>query len=220
MSQAHVRYLARAAIPPLAALVAGGLALWGPWSVLALDRANARWVRGDERGAFEAYVTVAEGWHAPETRAAASTRAGLLALAVGDASNGARWLRRAVDLEPDVVRRVMLRRQLADVYLERFDDPVRAADTLALAAREAMSTPAQTGSEASWLEAARAYERGGRFDACRRAYAEGYATLTDTSARAEAAAGETRCAVREAGPSAAALTVVSDESTPSARSVP
>lgn len=185
------RYLLRSAVLPLIVACVGAAAILGPWSALALDGANARWVAGDARGAFEAYTAVAEGWYAPATRAAAAERAGLLALAVGDAANGARWLRRAVDLEPEPARRAALRVQLADVYLERFGDAVRAADTLAQAAREGDPGP-------TWLAAARAYERGGAFESCASAYAEAVSALPDGAARTDAAAGASRCDVRAA----------------------
>lgn len=185
-----VRYLLGAAIPPLAAGIVGGIVLFGPWSAFALDGANARWVAGDARGAFESYVAVAEGWHTPGTRAEAAARAGLLALASHQKATGARWLRRAVDLEPDADTRSGLRRRLAAVYIDDLDDPVRAADTYALAAREGEDRGT------AYLLAARAYERAERFDAARDAYAEAGRLLPEGPTRDDAWAGEGRAAAR------------------------
>jgi tetratricopeptide (TPR) repeat protein len=132
--RAATRYLVGAIGLPVVVAVGGALVLLGPWSPLAIDRANSRYTTGDVAGARAAYEEVAEGWHFPDTRAEAAMRAGLLAQAAGDNRAAADWLRRAADLHPDAARRGEIEEQLAAVYRDSFADPVRAAEELERAA--------------------------------------------------------------------------------------
>jgi tetratricopeptide (TPR) repeat protein len=173
------RYLLGALFLPLVGVVMVVAVLAGPWSPLALDRADARYIAGDTAGARAAYEAAAEGWHFPSTRAEAARRAGLLALHEGDATAAAEWLRRAVDLEPAAEARGELRTQLASVYLELFDDPVRAAEQFEAARVE-------RGSAEPALEAARAWERAGLNDRAHEAYGEALRGLPAGAGREEA----------------------------------
>lgn len=130
-----VRYLARAAVVPAALFAAGALVVLGPWSPLALDAANARYVAGDVEAAIAGYEAVAEGWHFPTTRAEAAMRAGLLQSQQGEVEAAARWLDRATDLEPDPERRAAIRVQLGALLMGT--DPARAAAAFDRASIEA-----------------------------------------------------------------------------------
>lgn len=180
-----LRYLAAAALIPLggAAVLAGVLA--GPWSPLALDRADARYLGGDLASALALYGDVADGWHTPATRAEAAERAALVALRLGDATAAAGWLRRAVDLEPEAAGRAALYGQLGALYLEDFGDPVRAAEAYERAAVEISDGVAT-------LAAARCWERAGHPDRARVAYEQAAARLPEGSGRDEAQAGLAR----------------------------
>lgn len=125
-------YLARALLLPGLLVLAGVAAVWGPWSPLAMDRANEEYLRGDLAAAERHYEQVAEGWHAPDTRAEAAERAGLLHARRGDREGAIRWLRRAVDLQPDREARGALRAQLAALFLP--EDPEEAASAYERAA--------------------------------------------------------------------------------------
>jgi Tfp pilus assembly protein PilF len=176
------RYLLGALAVPVGAAALVLAVLLGPWSPLALDRADARYIAGDVAGARAAYEAAAEGWHFPSTRAEAARRAGLLALHEGDATAAAAWLRRAVELEPSAELRGELRTQLASVYLESFGDPVRAAEQFEAARVE-------RGSAEPALEAARAWERAGQADRAHEAYGEAMRGLPAGAGREEAREG-------------------------------
>lgn len=181
-ARAARRYLLGAAITPVAlgALVFAALA--GPWSPFALDDANARYTTGDITGAEQGYVALIESWRAPDTRAEAATRAGLLALGRGDTRTAADRLRRAVDLQPDAARRAEVRAQLASVYRDQLADPVRAAEEFERA-----------GSESSRarpiLEAARCWELAGKADRALAAWTRAAGHAVSDVERAEADAG-------------------------------
>jgi hypothetical protein len=146
-------YLARAALLPVGLLLAGLGVVWGPWSPLALDRANAAYLAGDAAGARSAYEAVVDGWHFPSTRAEAALRAGILATRSGDARAGAEWLKRAIDLEPDDVRRAGVRNQLAALYADALDDPASAAEQYNRASIEA-GDPRLSLAAGTWWERA------------------------------------------------------------------
>jgi tetratricopeptide (TPR) repeat protein len=129
------------------------VALAGPWSPLALDRANARYADGDATGALADYRAVAEGWHFPGTRAEAALRAGLLCIVEGDSAAAAAWLRRATELYPEREERGAVWSRLGQLYLDAFGDPVRAGEAFERAAIE-VAEPA-----ASWMAAGRAWEQ-------------------------------------------------------------
>ncbi|MFZ5475497.1 MAG: tetratricopeptide repeat protein [Myxococcota bacterium] len=181
------RYLLGALAVPSAGVALVVAALAGPWSPLALDRADARYIAGDVAGARAAYQAAAEGWHFPSTRAEAARRAGLLALREGDATAAVEWLRRSVELQPATEARGELRTQLATVYLELFADPVRAAEQFEAARVE-------RGSAEPALEAARAWERAGLNDRAYEAYAEALRGLPEGPGREEARTGLERVA--------------------------
>lgn len=179
------RYLLSAAVVPLLGAGAVALALLGPWSPLALDRADSRYLAGDVAGALAAYGEVADGWHFPDTRAEAARRAAMLALGIGHATTAAHWLRQATELEPDVGRRGEDRTQLAALYLDDFGDPVRAAEEYERAAVE-------RGTGETVLAAARCWERAGQAARAREAYAKAAATLPEGRLRDEAQVGFAR----------------------------
>lgn len=192
------RYLLGAIALPGAVGVVGLAALLGPWSPLALDRANARYTAGDIAGAEHAYADLTEGWRTPGTRAEAATRAGLLALARGDAQGAAERLRRAVDLQPDDERRAEVRAQLAGIYRDQLEDPVRAAEAYEAAALDREDA-------ATLVAAAVCRERAGSPDRALDLWMRAMSAPGDDSARAEAAAGllraeRTMSAVAEAEP--------------------
>ncbi|MDP2305214.1 MAG: hypothetical protein Q8P18_04225 [Pseudomonadota bacterium] len=192
------RYLLGAVAVPLTVGVLGLVGALGPWSPLALDRANARYTAGDVVGAEVAYAALAEGWSTPSTRAEAATRAGLLALARNDPREAAERLRRAVDLHPDADRRSAVRVQLAGVYRDQLVDPVRAAEEYERAALDADGA-------ATLVEAAACWERAGRLGQAVDAWMRAVNAPGDDAARAEAEAGLMRAeramgAVVDAGP--------------------
>jgi tetratricopeptide (TPR) repeat protein len=192
------RYLLGAIVLPLAVGAVGLAALLGPWSPLALDGANARYTAGDSMGAETAYAALTDSWRAPGTRAEAATRAGLLALARGDAREAAERLRRAVDLQPDADRRAEVRAQLAGIYRDQLEDPVRAAEAYEAAALDREGA-------ASLVAAAVCWERAGSPDRALDLWMRAMSAPGDDSARAEAAAGLLRAeramgAVAEAEP--------------------
>lgn len=151
--RATLAYLARAAVLPGLLVLVGVLVIWGPWSPLALDRANALWAGGDLAGARGAYARVVDGWHTPGTRAEAAFRAGVLAGQAGDPHAASEWLKRAVDLEPDDTRRAALRSQLATLYAEGLDDPAGAAEQYTRAGIES-DDPHLLLTAAAWFERA------------------------------------------------------------------
>lgn len=130
-------HLGRIVVIPAVLVAVGAAVVWGPWSPLALDRANARYLAGDTAGARAAYADVAEGWHTPSTRAEAALRAGLLADRDGDRQAAATWMRRAVDLEPDGARRAEIRNQLGALYGDGLGDAAAAAEQFDQAAVDA-----------------------------------------------------------------------------------
>ena len=178
----HARYLLGALAVPVVILGLAALVLEGPWSPLALDRANARYVAGDLAGAAAAYAEVAEGWHAPGTRAEAAARAALIAVQSREPTQAASWLRQAADLEPEPGRRGALRMQLGTLYLEDLRDPLRAAETFAQA-------EVDRGDGHAVLAAARAWERAGRSDQALDSYQRAVAALGEGEARDEAGVG-------------------------------
>lgn len=182
LAAAARRYLLGAIAVPLLVGVVGLVAMLGPWSPLALDRANARYVAGDVAGAEVAYAALAEGWSTPATRAEAATRAGLLALARGDGGEAVERLRRAVDLHPDADRRSAVRVQLAGVYRDQLGDPVRAAEEYERAALDADGA-------ATLVQAAICWERAGRVDHAVDAWMRAVNAPGNENARAEAEAG-------------------------------
>ncbi len=189
------RYLVGAVAFPVALLLFGVCALLGPWSPLALDRANARYTAGDIAGASAAYAAVAEGWHFPDTRAEAAVRAGLLAAVSGEDLAAATWLRRAVDLHSDAQRRAAIRAQLAAVYLDALGDPVRAAQELEQAAVEAPAVGVPVSSVVAarmWAGAARAWERGHHPEQALAAWTSAAAGAPDAVLGAEIDAGLAR----------------------------
>ncbi len=149
------RYLLGSISLPLAVGLVGVGALFGPWSPLTLDRANARYTAGDVAGAEAAYTELTEGWSTPATRAEAATRAGLLALARGDSREAAERLRRAVDLHPDAARRAEVRAQLANVYRDQLADPIRAAEEYERAALERDDASPLVAAATCWTRAGR-----------------------------------------------------------------
>lgn len=164
------RYLLGAVALPVLLLLTGGAVVWGPWSPLALDQADAAYASGDFSGARAAYAAVAEGWHRPSTRAAAALRVGLLADQQGDHRDAAEWLRRAADLEPEPDKRAQVWVQLAVLYLDHFSEPVRAAEAYEMAAR--------TGDDPRHLlAAARLWERARKPDRALADYREAAAKL-------------------------------------------
>lgn len=197
------RRLLLAAALPIGLGVFGFGALWGPWSPLALDAADARYLTGDAESALVAYAAIADGWYTPTTRAQAATRAGLLALQRGDANTAVAWLRRALALEPEAGERAALGSRLAGLYLDTFGDPARAAE-----AWEQVALDLGTAAGGALASAATCWERAERPDRAREAWIRASAVLrlsaeTDGSAREVAQAGLERV---EAALTAAALT--------------
>lgn len=130
------RYLSRAMLVPVAVVVVGAAVVWGPWSPLALDRANELYVAGQTVAARDAYADIAGGWHTPGTRAAAAWRAGLLSSELQDSQAAAEWLRKAADLAPERQDRARAQLELARLYASVFRQPERAAEAYERAARE------------------------------------------------------------------------------------
>jgi tetratricopeptide (TPR) repeat protein len=188
MSTAPVRrYLLGALLLPAAVLIGGAAAFGGPWSPLAMDRADARYVAGDLDGARAAYAEIARGWHTPSTRAEGALRVALLADQAGDSKAAVEWLRRSADLQPDPERRAEVLVQLSALYLGRFEDPVRAA--------EAYEQAARTGDNPRYLvAAARLWERAKRPEKALRDYQLAASRLgaLDESAWAQAQADAAR----------------------------
>jgi len=182
-------YLGRIAVIPAALVAVGAAVVWGPWSPLALDRANARYLEGDLQGARAAYAEVADGWHTPATRAEAALRAGLLAGREGDSRAAVTWMHRAVDLEPDAERRAGIRNQLAALYGEALGDPAAAAAQYDQAAVDA-DDPRLALAAGSW------WERAGESARAYAAYRVAAARLAavDAGAQALARAGMDRTA--------------------------
>lgn len=192
------RYLLGAISVPLAVGIIGLVAVLGPWSPLALDRANARYTDGDIAGAETEYAALTEGWRTPATRAEAATRAGLLALARGDGPEAAERLRRAVDLHPDAERRAVVRARLAGVYRDQLVDPIRAAEEFERAALDVEAVGAL-------VEAATCWERANRLDRAVSAWMRAVNAPGSEADRARAEAGLLRVeramgAVVDAGP--------------------
>jgi tetratricopeptide (TPR) repeat protein len=147
-----LRYLLGAVIGPVVLLGVGFVAVGGPWSPFALDRANELYTEGELAAARAAYAEIAEGWHFPGTRAEAALRAGLLAGQAGDQELATNWLRRTIDLAPDADLRARTWLAMADLY--RVSDPGKAAELCARAA-------AENGDPHYLVEGARLWERGG-----------------------------------------------------------
>ncbi len=178
----HARYLFGALAVPALIVGVAAVVLEGPWSPLALDRANARYVAGDLAGAAAAYAEVAGGWHTPGTRAEAAARAALIAVQSREPTQAANWLRVAADLEPEAARRGALRMQLGTLYLQDLRDPLRAAETFAPA-------DVDRGDGHAILAAARAWERAGRSEQALESYQRAVAALGEGDAREEAGIG-------------------------------
>lgn len=174
-------YLLRSLVPPGILLALGLGAVWGPWSPLAMDRANARYLAGDLDRAQALYEEVAEGWHFPATRAEAAMRAGLLHAQLGAVEQGVKWLRRAVDLEPDRARRGALRAQLAAMLAP--DAPAEAAALYEQAALD-------SGSGRALVEAAQIWEAEEKLDRALVAWQAAIRRLGPTDAEALALARE------------------------------
>jgi tetratricopeptide (TPR) repeat protein len=175
----HGRYLLGALAVPAGIVALAFVALRGPWSPLALDRADARYVAGDLDGAVAAYVEVAQGWSTLSVRAEAASRAAMIHLQKGDAVAAASWLRTAAELAADPARRAALRSQLASVYLDVLRDPRRAAETYALAEVDA-------GDGRSLAAAAHAWERAGEPSRALEAYQQALGVLAPGETRADA----------------------------------
>ncbi|MEN9786433.1 MAG: hypothetical protein RLZZ299_1697 [Pseudomonadota bacterium] len=175
----HGRYLLGALAVPAGIVAIALVALRGPWSPLALDRADARYVAGDLDGAAAAYADVAEGWSTLSVRAEAASRAAMIHLQKGDAVAAAAWLRTAAELSAEPSRRAELRTQLASVYLDVLRDPRRAAETYALAEVDA-------GDGRALVSAAHAWERAGEPSRALVAYQQALGVLAPGEARVDA----------------------------------
>ncbi len=187
-------YLARAALIPGVLIALGIAAIWGPWSPLALDRANSLWAAGDLVAARAAYADVVDGWHFPATRAEGAYRAGVLAHQAGDVNAATEWMKRAVDLEPDDRRRATIRSQLANLYSIGLDDPAGAAEQYNRAGIES-DDPRLLLTAGSW------FERAGQIARAYTAYRTAAARLAamDTNALVLARQGMIRTAGAAAG---------------------
>lgn len=182
MALRTLRYLMSAAALPAALVGAGGVALAGPWSPLALDRANSRYVQGDLDGAIAGYEAAAEAWHTPAVRAEAAERAAMIHLQRDDATRAASDLRRAAELSPSAAKRGAVRMQLATLYLDALGDEVRAAETF-----EQAEVELEDGAGA--LAAGRAWARVGRHERALDSWQQALQRLSDPAALAEARAG-------------------------------
>lgn len=151
------RYLQAAVLAPVVVLGLGAALVWGPWSPLALDRANSLYAAGDRVGAFDAYVAVVEGWHTPTTRAEAALRAGLLAGERGEGDRAAALITRATDLAPDAATRARCYVQLAAIQEGDLRDLPGAAESWERAA-QAVDEPRYR------VAAARLWERAGQLE--------------------------------------------------------
>ncbi len=176
------RYLLSAAALPAALVGAGGVALVGPWSPLALDRANSRYVEGDLDGAIAGYEAAAEAWHTPAVRAEAAERAAMIHLQRDDATRAASDLRRAAELSPSAAKRGAVRMQLGTLYLDALGDEVRAAETFEQAEVELADG-------AGALAAGRAWARVGRHERALDSWQQALQRVSDPAAIAEARAG-------------------------------
>lgn len=143
----------RAGFPVAVALVGGVLWLWGPWSPLAMDRANARFAGGDVAGAIDGYEAVAEGWHTPSTRAEAWRRAGMLRRGLGDARGAVRAFEAAADLAPEASERAEVLVELALLYKASMNDPKSCAEAFEQAALESASGSEDLAASGCWVEA-------------------------------------------------------------------
>ena len=148
------RYLQAAVLAPLFVLGAGAAMVWGPWSPLALDRANSLYAAGDSACAYAAYLAVVDGWHTPATRAEAALRAGLLADERGEGARAAGLVTRATDLAPDAATRARLYVQLAAIQERDLADLDAAAESWDRAA-QAVDEPRYR------VSAARLWEKAG-----------------------------------------------------------
>ena len=122
--------------PALGVFGLGAAWLAGPWSPLAMDAANARYVAGDLAGAVSAYEAVGEGWHTPGTRADAWRRAARIRRTRGDARGAVRALEHATTLAPSSTLRAEIFDELASLYLDRLHEPRAAAEAFEAAAVE------------------------------------------------------------------------------------
>lgn len=189
-----LRYLLSAGAIPATAVGLGAAMFVGPWSPLALDRANAAYVAGRLPEALVHYQAAAEGWHTPATRADAAERAALIHIQQGDATQAARDLRRAAELSPSSARRGAIRTQLGTLYLHDLDDPLRAAETFEQAEID-------RGDGEAALSAARAWERADRPARALEAYQSAMQRLPSEE-RDQATAGIDRVAMLLRGASA------------------
>jgi tetratricopeptide (TPR) repeat protein len=146
------RLLLRAAVPAAGLFALGVGVIVGPWSPLALDRANARYATGDVRGAIVAYEAVARGWHTPSVRAEAARRVGLLRRAEGDVRGAVRAWEGAVDLANDAAVRGQVLVELAVLYREALADPSACAEAFEQAAVETKNAAHDAAAAACWAE--------------------------------------------------------------------
>lgn len=143
----------RAGFPVAVALVGGVIWLWGPWSPLAMDRANARFAGGDVPGAIERYEAVAKGWHTPSTRAEAWRRAGMLRRGQGDSRGAVRAFEAAADLAPEANARAEVLVELALLYKHALKDPKSCAEAFEQAALESAAGSEDLAAAGCWVEA-------------------------------------------------------------------
>jgi tetratricopeptide (TPR) repeat protein len=148
--------VARALTPAGAILAVAVVALLGPWSPLALDRANASFAAGDLDGAIRAYEAVAEGWHTPATRAEAAHRAGLLRRGRGDVRGAVRDYERAIDLGGAASERVARLVELAMIYKGELGDARACASAFEQAAVESRDPAHDAAAAVCWAEAGEA----------------------------------------------------------------
>jgi tetratricopeptide (TPR) repeat protein len=150
----HVRELVLHVVAPaLGVTLLGGLVLAGPWSPLALDRANARYAGGDLKGAVAAYEAVGESWQTPATRAEAWRRAGMIRRGQGDVRGAVRNFEHAAELAPSASVREATLAELGLLYKDELKDPRSCAEAFEHAALESTTGEEDLAAADCWVTA-------------------------------------------------------------------
>lgn len=153
----EARYVTRGASVVAFSVLSVGAFWLSPWSPEAVDRPALLWGWGFPNLAFEAWVQLAHGYAAPDTRAEALWRAAnLAAIDLQLPQSAVELLRELIRTYPDHPRAPEARERLAALYAGVLRDPTRAAETWEAAADE---DPKAAAAGDWYLEAGISYAR-------------------------------------------------------------